>query len=196
MFLLDDILLSPLKGLAAVCRKVHEAALEDLEKQEKEILAALAELISSWTRAASATRTSTSASPACWTAWRPARKRGTRTGRRPARRQPGGRPWSMTPAAGQPDDSVLELLDRVLNTGSFGRRDRHHRGRHRADLPSLAVVAQLRGDRPAGGLALRTALRHGALLARRGLGKRGQAPWVRSSPRAEREKVTGTFCAK
>jgi hypothetical protein len=44
MFLLDDILLSPLKGLAMICRKVHEAAQEDLEKQEKEALAALAEL--------------------------------------------------------------------------------------------------------------------------------------------------------
>jgi hypothetical protein len=44
MFLLDDILLSPLKGLALVCRKVHEAAQEDLQKQEKDILATLAEL--------------------------------------------------------------------------------------------------------------------------------------------------------
>jgi hypothetical protein len=44
MFLLDDILLSPLKGLAMICRKVHEAAQEDLEKQEKDIMAALAEL--------------------------------------------------------------------------------------------------------------------------------------------------------
>jgi hypothetical protein len=44
MFLLDDILLSPFKGLAAICRKVHEAAQEDLEQQEKDIMAALAEL--------------------------------------------------------------------------------------------------------------------------------------------------------
>jgi len=44
MFFLDDIFLAPLKGLAAVCRKVHEAAEEDLEKQEKDILASLAEL--------------------------------------------------------------------------------------------------------------------------------------------------------
>jgi ribosomal protein L29 len=44
MFLLDDILLAPMKGLAAICQKVREAAQEDLEKQEKEILAALAEL--------------------------------------------------------------------------------------------------------------------------------------------------------
>ena len=35
MFLLDDILLAPLKGLAAVCRKVEEAARQDLENQEK-----------------------------------------------------------------------------------------------------------------------------------------------------------------
>ena len=44
MFLLDDILLAPLKGLAAVCRKVRDAAQEDLEAQEKAILASLAEL--------------------------------------------------------------------------------------------------------------------------------------------------------
>ena len=44
MFLIDDILLAPVKGLAAICRKVHEAAQEDLEKQEKDILAALGEL--------------------------------------------------------------------------------------------------------------------------------------------------------
>jgi hypothetical protein len=44
MFLLDDILLAPIKGLAAMCQKVHDAAQEDLEKQEKDILATLAEL--------------------------------------------------------------------------------------------------------------------------------------------------------
>ena len=44
MFLLDDILLAPIKGLAAVCQKVHEAAQEDLEHQEKALLANLAEL--------------------------------------------------------------------------------------------------------------------------------------------------------
>ena len=44
MFLLDDILLAPIKGLAAVCQKVHDAAQEDLEDQEKAILATLAEL--------------------------------------------------------------------------------------------------------------------------------------------------------
>jgi hypothetical protein len=44
MFLLDDILLAPIKGLAMICRKVHDAAQEDMEKQEKEILARLAEL--------------------------------------------------------------------------------------------------------------------------------------------------------
>ena len=44
MFLLDDILLAPIKGLAAMCQKVHDAAQEDLEKQERNILATLAEL--------------------------------------------------------------------------------------------------------------------------------------------------------
>ena len=44
MFLLDDILLSPIKGLAAVCRKVEEAARQDLENQEKGAMSALGEL--------------------------------------------------------------------------------------------------------------------------------------------------------
>ena len=44
MFLLDDILLSPIKGLAAVCRKVEEAARQELEDQEKGAISALGEL--------------------------------------------------------------------------------------------------------------------------------------------------------
>ena len=44
MFLLDDILLSPIKGLAVICQKVHDAAQEDRKQQESAILAQLAEL--------------------------------------------------------------------------------------------------------------------------------------------------------
>ena len=44
MFLLDDILLSPITGLAAVCRKVQEAANQDLENQEKQTMSSLGEL--------------------------------------------------------------------------------------------------------------------------------------------------------
>jgi hypothetical protein len=44
MFILDDILLSPMKGLAAICRKVEEAARQELENQEKGNLTALGEL--------------------------------------------------------------------------------------------------------------------------------------------------------
>jgi hypothetical protein len=44
MFLLDDLLLSPIKGLASVCRKVDEAARQDLENQEKRAVADLGEL--------------------------------------------------------------------------------------------------------------------------------------------------------
>ena len=44
MFLVDDLLLSPIKGLASVCRKVQEAARQDLENQEKAAVAALGEL--------------------------------------------------------------------------------------------------------------------------------------------------------
>ena len=44
MFFLDDVLLAPIKGLAAVCRKVYEAAQDDLDGQEKAILADLTEL--------------------------------------------------------------------------------------------------------------------------------------------------------
>jgi hypothetical protein len=44
MFLLDDLLLAPVKGLANVCRKVEEAARQDLENQEKGVMAALGDL--------------------------------------------------------------------------------------------------------------------------------------------------------
>jgi hypothetical protein len=44
MFLLDDILLAPVKGVVAICRTVQKAAEEDLDAQEKAILAALSEL--------------------------------------------------------------------------------------------------------------------------------------------------------
>ncbi|OHB82036.1 MAG: hypothetical protein A2V98_03935 [Planctomycetes bacterium RBG_16_64_12] len=44
MFLIDDILLAPLKGLAAVCRQVQDAARQELDGQHKAALAALAEL--------------------------------------------------------------------------------------------------------------------------------------------------------
>ena len=44
MFLLDDILLSPVKALMAIGRHVQERAQKDLEEQEKDILASLTEL--------------------------------------------------------------------------------------------------------------------------------------------------------
>jgi hypothetical protein len=44
MFLLDDILLSPVEGLAAICRKVQDAAKQDLENQEKQSMSDLSEL--------------------------------------------------------------------------------------------------------------------------------------------------------
>jgi len=44
MFLIDDLLLSPMKGLAAICRHVQEAAQQELEDQERTIVAELSEL--------------------------------------------------------------------------------------------------------------------------------------------------------
>jgi hypothetical protein len=44
VFLLDDILLSPMKGLVFVCRKVEESARQELENQEKGTVSALGEL--------------------------------------------------------------------------------------------------------------------------------------------------------
>jgi hypothetical protein len=44
MFILDDILLSPLKGFAAVCRKVEEAARQDIEGRDKGAMSALGDL--------------------------------------------------------------------------------------------------------------------------------------------------------
>jgi hypothetical protein len=44
MFLLDDLLLYPIKGVVSVARKVNEAARQDLEGQEKNTIASLGEL--------------------------------------------------------------------------------------------------------------------------------------------------------
>ena len=44
MFLIDDILLAPLKGLTAVCRQVHAAAVQELDNQRKAVMAAMMEL--------------------------------------------------------------------------------------------------------------------------------------------------------
>ena len=44
MFLIDDILLSPVKGLAAVFRKVDEAARQEIENRQKGAMIALGEL--------------------------------------------------------------------------------------------------------------------------------------------------------
>ncbi len=44
MFLLDDILLSPVKALAAIGRQVQDRAQKDLQDREKEIINSLTEL--------------------------------------------------------------------------------------------------------------------------------------------------------
>ena len=44
MFLLDDILLSPMKAIMAIGRQVQESAERDMKDQEKAILADLTEL--------------------------------------------------------------------------------------------------------------------------------------------------------
>ena len=44
VFLIDDILLAPITGLTAVCRKVEEAARESLDNRGKDAMTALAEL--------------------------------------------------------------------------------------------------------------------------------------------------------
>lgn len=44
MFLLDDILFSPMKGLMAIGRHIQETARQDIEAQEKAIVAELTEL--------------------------------------------------------------------------------------------------------------------------------------------------------
>jgi hypothetical protein len=44
VFLIDDILFAPIKGLASVCRKIEEAARQDLESQAKGAMTALGEL--------------------------------------------------------------------------------------------------------------------------------------------------------
>ena len=164
MFLLDDLLFAPIKGLAAVCQKVHEAAQEDLEAQEKAVLADLAELhhlldvgqISDDDFNIRETGV-LDRLDACRISPRPglpAADEQSAAGRRPCSMNL-ALAAEMSPAA-ETDDTVLELLDRVLNTGVvLARRRDHHRGRYRVDLPPLAVVAQLGGDGPAGGMARR-----------------------------------------
>jgi len=44
MFLVDDILFAPLKGLAAVCRHVQDAARQELDDQKRAAVVALSEL--------------------------------------------------------------------------------------------------------------------------------------------------------
>ena len=44
MFLIDDILLSPVHGMLWIVRKVHEAARQELESEKENITAQLTEL--------------------------------------------------------------------------------------------------------------------------------------------------------
>jgi hypothetical protein len=44
MFFIDDILLSPMKGLVAICRNIRETAQQELDDQERAIVADLSEL--------------------------------------------------------------------------------------------------------------------------------------------------------
>lgn len=44
MFLIDDILLAPAKGLTAICKKIQDAASQDLHSQEQSALRELSEL--------------------------------------------------------------------------------------------------------------------------------------------------------
>ena len=44
MFLIDDLLLSPFKGLLWIFKEVHEAARQEVENETEELKSALAEL--------------------------------------------------------------------------------------------------------------------------------------------------------
>jgi hypothetical protein len=44
MFFIDDLLLSPMKGLVAICRNIRDTAQQELEDQEQAIFAELSEL--------------------------------------------------------------------------------------------------------------------------------------------------------
>ena len=44
MFLIDDLVLSPARGLAAMCKKVQNAASQGLRGQEQSVLQELSEL--------------------------------------------------------------------------------------------------------------------------------------------------------
>lgn len=44
MFLVDDILFAPVKGLAAICRQVQDAARQEVEGAKTDVMAALTDL--------------------------------------------------------------------------------------------------------------------------------------------------------
>jgi hypothetical protein len=44
MFLVDDLLLSPAKGLLAICRRVRQTARQEFEQQQRRIVTNLSEL--------------------------------------------------------------------------------------------------------------------------------------------------------
>ena len=44
MFLVDDILLAPLKGVSAICRQIQEAARQELNGQRQATMTTLTEL--------------------------------------------------------------------------------------------------------------------------------------------------------
>lgn len=44
MFLVDDLLLSPAKGLLAICRRVRQTARQEFEQQQRRIVSNLSEL--------------------------------------------------------------------------------------------------------------------------------------------------------
>jgi len=44
MFLLDDLFLAPLKGLATICQKVHDAAEQEMDEREQALLREISEL--------------------------------------------------------------------------------------------------------------------------------------------------------
>ena len=94
MFLLDDLLLAPIKGLAAVCQKVHEAAEEDLEAQEKAVLADLAELHHLLDAGQISDDDFNVREGDCWTGWTRAGRPRSGSGR--VRSRPGRRPWTMS----------------------------------------------------------------------------------------------------
>ena len=69
MFLVDDLLMSPAKGVLWVFKEIHDAAQQEMAGEGEAITAALSELYRNWKAGSSPRRSSTPRKRCSWIAW-------------------------------------------------------------------------------------------------------------------------------